>query len=47
MVAAAHPVAVQIGLDVLKGGGSAVDAAIATNAALYPALEAVLPDHLR
>ena len=34
MVAAAHPLAVQIGLDVLKGGGSAVDAAIATNAAL-------------
>lgn len=34
MVAAAHPLAVQIGLDVLKRGGSAVDAAIATNAAL-------------
>ncbi len=34
MVAAAQPLAVQIGLDVLKAGGSAVDAAIATNAAL-------------
>ena len=27
MVAAAHPLAVEIGLDVLKRGGSAVDAA--------------------
>jgi len=34
MIAAAHPLAVEIGLDVLKAGGSAVDAAIATNAAL-------------
>ena len=34
MVAAAHPLAVEIGLDVLKAGGSAIDAAIATNAAL-------------
>jgi len=34
MVAAAHPLAVQIGVDVLKKGGSAVDAAVAVNAAL-------------
>lgn len=34
MVAAAQPLAVQIGLDVLRQGGSAVDAAIATNVAL-------------
>jgi gamma-glutamyltranspeptidase / glutathione hydrolase len=34
MVAAAHPLAVEIGLDVLKRGGSAADAAIAVNAAL-------------
>jgi gamma-glutamyltranspeptidase/glutathione hydrolase len=34
MVCAAHPLAVQIGIDVLKEGGSAVDAAIAVNAAL-------------
>jgi len=34
MVAAAHPLAVQIGVDVLKKGGRAVDAAIAVNAAL-------------
>jgi gamma-glutamyltranspeptidase / glutathione hydrolase len=34
MVAAAHPLAVQIGVRVLEDGGSAVDAAIAVNAAL-------------
>src|SRR4029453_1709195 len=34
MVAAAHPLAVQIGVDVLKRGGTAGDAAIAVNAAL-------------
>ena len=34
MVAAAHPLAVGLGVDVLKRGGSAVDAAIAVNAAL-------------
>ena len=34
MVAAAHPTAVQIGVDILESGGSAVDAAIAVNAAL-------------
>ena len=34
MIGAAHPLAVQIGIDVLKAGGSAVDAAIAVNAAL-------------
>jgi gamma-glutamyltranspeptidase/glutathione hydrolase len=34
LVAAAHPLAVQAGIDVLKAGGSAVDAAIAVNAAL-------------
>lgn len=34
MVAAAHPLAVRIGVEVLESGGSAVDAAIAVNAAL-------------
>ncbi len=34
MVAASHPLAAQIGIDILKKGGSAVDAAIAVNAAL-------------
>jgi gamma-glutamyltranspeptidase / glutathione hydrolase len=34
MVAASHPLAAQIGLDALKSGGNAIDAALATNAAL-------------
>jgi len=34
MVASSHPLATQIGVDILKQGGSAVDAAIAVNAAL-------------
>ena len=34
MVASSHPLATQIGLEILKKGGTAVDAAIAVNAAL-------------
>ena len=34
MVASSHPLATQIGIDILKKGGNAIDAAIAVNAAL-------------
>src|SRR5262245_56246118 len=34
MICTSHPLATQIGVDILKSGGSAVDAAIGANAAL-------------
>lgn len=34
MVATSHPLAVEIGVDILRGGGNAIDAAVAVNAAI-------------